>query len=400
MTAVPPPSRPLHLAAAAALASTLTACAAPPSGPPPSASSDEWPAYAGSAGARFSPRDRITPANVSRLAVAWTYHTGELGQNARDGDKLTFEATPIHFDGRLYLSTAYGQVIALDPVTGAEQWRFDPGVDRGGRFSEVTSRGVSAWRDSRAAADAPCARRIFAATIDARLLALDAVTGRPCADFGAGGTVRLAEGLDVGQPARLSGDLATGSARRPGDHRIVDRRQLARRHRERGRARLRRAHRRGALELEPAGRPARPRPARPMPGRCSTSTPPATWSSCPPPAPAPTSSAGSGPAPTRMPTRSWPCAARPASSCGRSRPCTTTSGTTTSPRSRCWSTSRRDGRLVAAVVPAHQDRLALRARSRHRRAALHGGGTRRAAERHPRRAGVADAAGRGRAAAR
>ncbi len=81
--------------------------------------------------------------------MAWTYHTGELGQNARDRDKLTFEATPIHFDGRLYLSTAYGQVIALDPVTGAEQWRFDAGVDRGGRFSEVTSRGVSAWRDSR-----------------------------------------------------------------------------------------------------------------------------------------------------------------------------------------------------------------------------------------------------------
>ena len=199
MTAVLATSRPLHLAAAA-LAATLTACAVTPTGPPPSASSDEWPAYAGSAGARFSPRDQITPANVSRLAVAWTYHTGELGQNAKDGHKLTFEATPIHFDGRLYLSTAYGQVIALDPVTGAEQWRFDAGVDRGGQFSEVTSRGVSAWRDSTAAPDAPCARRVFAATIDARLLALDAVTGRPCAGFGAGGTVRLAEGLDVDSP--------------------------------------------------------------------------------------------------------------------------------------------------------------------------------------------------------
>ena len=116
MTAVSAPYPPLHFVATVLIA-TLTACAAPPSGPPPSVSSDEWPAYAGSAGARFSPRDEITPANVSRLAVAWTYHTGELGQNARDGHKLTFEATPIHFDGRLYLSTAYGHVIALDPVT-------------------------------------------------------------------------------------------------------------------------------------------------------------------------------------------------------------------------------------------------------------------------------------------
>ena len=92
MTAVSPLSRLLPLAAAA-LTTTLAACAATPSGPPPSTSSDEWPAYAGSAGARFSPRDQITPANVSRLAVAWTYHTGELGQDARDRDKLTFEAT-------------------------------------------------------------------------------------------------------------------------------------------------------------------------------------------------------------------------------------------------------------------------------------------------------------------
>ena len=63
----------------------------------------------GAAGARFSALDRLTPANVSRLQVAWTYHTGELGQNASDDDKLTFEATPIHFDGRLYLSTAFGR---------------------------------------------------------------------------------------------------------------------------------------------------------------------------------------------------------------------------------------------------------------------------------------------------
>ena len=104
-------------------------------------------------------------------------------------------------------------MIALDPATGTEIWRFDAGVDRTGRYSEVTSRGVSAWRDSGAALAAPCARRIFAGTIDARLLALDAATGttvrrlrRPAAPC-----VWLPEPA-VDRPARLPGDLAAGGA--------------------------------------------------------------------------------------------------------------------------------------------------------------------------------------------
>ena len=182
---------------------------------------DQWPAYAGATGARSSPLAEVGPANVGQLQVAWTYHTGELGQDARDRHKLTFEATPIHFDGRLYLATAYGRIVALDPGTGKEIWRFDAGVDRTSRYSEVTSRGVSAWRDSGAALEAPCARRIFAGTIDARLLALDAARGTPCAAFGDRGAVRLAPGTgsegspdyQVTSPPAVVGDLViTGSS--------------------------------------------------------------------------------------------------------------------------------------------------------------------------------------------
>jgi quinoprotein glucose dehydrogenase len=190
-------ARPTSAIAALAL---LAACAGNSPAPASAVNSDQWPAYAGAAGSRYSPADQLTPANASRLAVAWTYRTGETGQNARDGAKLTFEATPVHFDGRLYVATAYGKVIALDPRTGTEVWTFDAGVDRDTRFSEVTSRGVSAWRDPRAAADAPCARRIVTGTIDARLIALDAVTGRPCADFGTNGALRLHDGLEVPSP--------------------------------------------------------------------------------------------------------------------------------------------------------------------------------------------------------
>jgi quinoprotein glucose dehydrogenase len=208
-------------AVAAAVYATLSGCLSgallPAAGVPP----DQWPAYAGAAGARYSPLDRITSANVARLEIAWTYRTGETGQNARDGHKLTFEATPLHFDGRLYLSTSYGRLIALDPQTGREVWTFDAGVDRGGRYSEVTSRGVSAWRDPEAAPDAPCAARIFAGTIDARLVALDAATGRPCAGFGRDGQVDLTGSLEIhsrpdyqvtSPPAILGGLAITGSS--------------------------------------------------------------------------------------------------------------------------------------------------------------------------------------------
>jgi quinoprotein glucose dehydrogenase len=159
---------------------------------------DQWPAYGGDpGGTRYSALEQITRANVSQLEVVWTYRTGELGENARDGGDLTFEATPLHFDGRLYLTTAFGKVIALDPATGKQIWTYDANIDRRRSYSEVTSRGVSAWRDPDAAAEISCATRIFAGTIDARLLALDARTGLPCKDFGSGGTVDLAAGVGV-----------------------------------------------------------------------------------------------------------------------------------------------------------------------------------------------------------
>jgi quinoprotein glucose dehydrogenase len=166
----------------------------------PSPLRDQWPAYGGDAGGtRYSALTQVTPANVKGLQVAWTYRTGELGENAEAGKSLTFEATPIHFDGRLYLSTSFGKVIALDPASGREVWTYDAKISRTMDYSEVTSRGVSSWRDPRAtddaAASAPCAARIFLGTIDARLIALDAKTGQPCAGFGAGGIINLKAGV-------------------------------------------------------------------------------------------------------------------------------------------------------------------------------------------------------------
>lgn len=180
----------------------------------------EWTAYGGDGrGQRHAPIAQITPQNVAQLEVAWAFRTGELGDGfARAHDALTFEATPLMVDGRLYFNTATGKVFALDAASGEQRWQFDAKVPRDLDYSEMATRGVSFWRDAQAAADAPCAQRILFATIDARLIALDAATGKPCAAFGANGEVVLSKGVrlserrigqySVTSPAAIAGDVA------------------------------------------------------------------------------------------------------------------------------------------------------------------------------------------------
>ncbi|MGA2131396.1 MAG: pyrroloquinoline quinone-dependent dehydrogenase [Bryobacteraceae bacterium] len=170
-----------------------------------------WTAYGHDpGGTRYSPLKQITRANVARLKPAWTYHTGALQPETRLNEKAAFEATPILIDGTLYLSTPFNQIIALDPATGAEKWKFDPQISRTHFYSEVTSRGVAAWTDSRTSPAAPCHLRIFEGTIDAHLLAVDGRTGKLCADFGAAGQIDLKQGIDYHQ--RFPGDYQVTSA--------------------------------------------------------------------------------------------------------------------------------------------------------------------------------------------
>jgi quinoprotein glucose dehydrogenase len=161
-------------------------------------SPSEWPTYGRDpGGSRYSPLRQITPDNVARLTTAWTYHTGEVGPAPQRGAAPALETTPIMVDGTLYVSTPLGRVIALDPATGAERWKFDPAVNRNAGYGDFNNRGVSTWLDTSASSGAVCRRRIFIATIDARLFALDAATGRACASFGRNGSVDLRAGLRI-----------------------------------------------------------------------------------------------------------------------------------------------------------------------------------------------------------
>ena len=156
----------------------------------------DWPSYGyDPAGTRFSPASQITPANAHSLTLAWTYRTGETRPELAAKNRAEFETTPIVIDGVMYLNTPLGRVIALDPTSGSELWVFDAHVDRAVDPGDFASRGVTAWIDAAASHDAPCAMRIFLATVDARLIAIDGHTGKVCDDFGDHGTIDLKKGL-------------------------------------------------------------------------------------------------------------------------------------------------------------------------------------------------------------
>jgi quinoprotein glucose dehydrogenase len=168
-----------------------------------------WPHYGNDAGgARYSTASQINRDNVRQLKVAWTYRTGALDMQTELNRKAAFEATPILVDGKLYLSTPYDHVIALDPSSGAKAWEFDAKLDLTHGYSEVTSRGVSAWRDAKAKNTQACALRIFIGTLDARLIAVDGKTGERCPDFGDGGQVDLTRDVNL----RDAGDYQVTSA--------------------------------------------------------------------------------------------------------------------------------------------------------------------------------------------
>ena len=188
----------------------------------------EWPTYGNDpGGTRYSAAAQITTRNVTGLKPLWTYHTGALARAGQLKGKIAFEATPILVRGTLYLSTPLNRIIALDPQTGKERWTYDPDVDVTRDYSEVTSRGVAYWEDGKA--KGACATRILEGTIDARLIAVDAATGKPCADFGDHGRINLREGVkirDAGDyqitspPVIVAEMVVVGSA--IGDNRAAD----------------------------------------------------------------------------------------------------------------------------------------------------------------------------------
>ncbi|KAB8313741.1 membrane-bound PQQ-dependent dehydrogenase, glucose/quinate/shikimate family [Erwinia endophytica] len=171
--------------------------------------SNDWVAYGGNNnGQRFSALKQISTDNVSNLQVAWTYHTGDL-RNAQDATEYTFEATPIKVNNTLYFCTPHNEVHALNPETGELKWKYEPTKDRSYLQQHQTCRGVSyyeappAENSVQSAVTTVCRKRIFNAANDAKLLAIDADTGKLCSDFGNHGIVDLSANMGKVRPHAL-----------------------------------------------------------------------------------------------------------------------------------------------------------------------------------------------------
>ncbi len=159
----------------------------------PSVNSGTWRHYgADLAGTRFASSVDINVENIGDLKPAWTYRTGDSTNGDRYfGRPSSFKATPIYFDKKLIFSTGFNNVHAIDPVSGQRIWVFDPEVNFRVHYAEMfSSRGVAAWENS-TTLDAPCSKRIFLATLDARLIAINATNGEICTNFGTNGQIKL-----------------------------------------------------------------------------------------------------------------------------------------------------------------------------------------------------------------
>ncbi len=159
-------------------------------------STSSWDSYGGPGATKYAALEGITKTNVGELRIAWTYRTGDTAR--------VFQNTPILVNGQLVVCSPHNVVIALDPLTGGELWRFDPGIRAGRYGNEINCRGVAQWHGGDRG---HCAARILLATNDARLIALSADTGKKCENFGASGEVNLQRGV--------------GSLRWPGEYQVV-----------------------------------------------------------------------------------------------------------------------------------------------------------------------------------
>ena len=190
-----PLCRPYASTACAALAGVLLAllggaCRQNPSAtPPPDAPYTTWGSYLGDEGRRhYTAAAEIDSANVHRLRPAWTYRSGDATAATH------VQCNPLYGGGRVYVITAGLALAALDAGTGEELWRFAPFAEGAAQTWTGQSRGLHLWHGSDGGL------WVIWAVAD-RLYRLDAATGQPAADFGAGGGVDLRAGLTASRDA-------------------------------------------------------------------------------------------------------------------------------------------------------------------------------------------------------
>jgi quinoprotein glucose dehydrogenase len=150
-----------------------------------------WATFNGDLNAqKFSTADQITPENVKGLRKAWEYHTGDVSDGTGEKPMSVWSATPLFVNKTLYVGTPFYRIVALDPGTGKEKWKFDPhAVLKALTQPDLKNRGVAYWQAENVQGGMECQKIVYIGTMDAKLYAVDADTGKSCSDFGQHGMV-------------------------------------------------------------------------------------------------------------------------------------------------------------------------------------------------------------------
>jgi quinoprotein glucose dehydrogenase len=143
---------------------------------------------------KYSEADQITPQNINNLAKAWEVHTGDFSDGSGKTPLTDWSATPLFVNDTVYVSTPFYRVFAIAPDTGKVKWTYDThSVLETLTQPELKTRGVAYWQAASPRSDMPCQKIIYVGTMDAKLHAVDADSGRKCEGFANGGV------LDVNQ---------------------------------------------------------------------------------------------------------------------------------------------------------------------------------------------------------
>ncbi|MFS2027365.1 pyrroloquinoline quinone-dependent dehydrogenase [Massilia sp. CT11-137] len=175
-----------------------------------------WNSFHGQLSAqKYSPLSQIDTSNVGKLKLAWQYHTGDVSDGSGGKPPTVWSATPIYANETLYIGTPFYRIIALDPATGKERWRFDThSTLKALTQPALKTRGVAYWEARHPVAGQACQKTVYIGTMDARLFAVDADTGKPCPGFADHGVLNVnkwnnindAWPLSVLQPPTVAGD--------------------------------------------------------------------------------------------------------------------------------------------------------------------------------------------------
>jgi len=161
--------------------------------------SADWTSYGGNqATDRYSSATQITPDNVKNLQVAWQSEAGDVPKDTRWG----VQNTPLKIGNTLYVCGYLNKVVALDASTGKKQWEFDPGITPESVPYTPSCRSMAYYQDPGVSSTsavssgaAACERRVIVGTLDARVIELDAQTGKRCQDFGKNGEVSITDDM-------------------------------------------------------------------------------------------------------------------------------------------------------------------------------------------------------------